>query len=188
MSSETTKHQLFTSLYQKSYDKVRRQAAFLCRNKSEAEDVTQEAFLRAYRHFDKCIDVAMFENWVLKIAKNVFLDLQRYKSRRVQQTALTHESIAEEFEAHLIDDRPNPEEEYMNEQIDPEIIAAINQLPTEQREMLWQLVVEQADYSEIASRYGIPVGSVKSRIFRACQRLRNTYLPHFVAKRGLRTA
>ncbi len=185
MSQTTPSKQLFDELSKKSYDKVRRQATFLCRNKSEAEDVTQEAFLRAYRHFDKCVDVNMFENWVLKIAKNVFLDLQRYKSRRIQQAALTHENISEEYEAHLIDERPNPEEVLLNNQIAPELIEALNLLPTEQREMLWQLAVEQADYQEVAERFGIPVGSVKSRVFRASQRLRHTYLPNFLAKRGL---
>jgi len=185
MSTQATSRQLFEQLSKKAYEKVRRQATFLCRNKSEAEDVTQEAFLRAYRHFDKCVDVKMFDNWVLKIAKNVFLDLQRYKGRRIQQASLTHENIPEEYEAHLIDNRPNPEEQLLDAQIAPELLEALEQLPTEQREMLWQLTVEQADYKEVAERFGIPVGSVKSRVFRATQRLRNTYLPHYLEKRGL---
>jgi len=188
MSETKRNQQNFEELSRKAYDKVRRQAMFFCRNRAEAEDVTQEAFLRAFRHFDKCVDTKTFENWVLKIAKNVFLDLQRYKGRRVQTSPLMTDAMNEDYDSHLMDESPNPEDTYMSAQIDPELIAALDLLPEQQRAMLWLLTVEQADYAEIAARFGIPVGSVKSRIFRACQRLRNTYLPHFLAKRGMTPA
>lgn len=177
--------QRFERLVAEYYGKVKRFALFLCRNNADAEDLTQEAFARAYRNYDLCKESGSFENWILKITKHLYLDTQRRKARRYRLAPLSHEGITEDCAEHLADDRARPDTVLMAATWDEHLLEALGQLDPQQRELLWLICVEQTPYAEVAAKLNIPVGSVKSRMFRAVRRLRLAYTRRPSSEYGL---
>jgi RNA polymerase sigma-70 factor (ECF subfamily) len=141
-----------------------RVARGVLRNTADAEDVAQEALLRAYRHFDRLRDRNRFRGWLVRIAFRLALDRLRSRKRsEVRDTlwsqpehrppAATAEDLAasNEFQAHL--DR------------------ALEELPEKLRLVLLLAALEGHTIEEIAGMVGISTGTVKSRIFYARRQL-----------------
>jgi RNA polymerase sigma-70 factor (ECF subfamily) len=141
-----------------------RVARGVLRNSADAEEVAQEALLRAYRSFDRLRDRNRFRAWLVRIAFRLALDRLRLAKRREQRDVFwsqpahqppiaTAEDLAasSEFQAHL--DR------------------ALEELPEKLRLVLLLAAMEGHTIDEIASLLGIPVGTVKSRIFVARKQL-----------------
>jgi RNA polymerase sigma-70 factor (ECF subfamily) len=141
-----------------------RVARGVLRNTADAEDVAQEALLRAYRRFDRLRDRNRFRAWLVRIAFRLALDRLRSGKRRElrdtlwsqperQAPAATAEDIAasSEFQAHLEN--------------------ALEELPEKLRLVLLLAAMEGRTIEEIAALVGIPVGTVKSRIFLARKQL-----------------
>jgi RNA polymerase sigma-70 factor, ECF subfamily len=141
-----------------------RVARGVLRNTADAEDVAQEALLRAYRSFDRLRDRNRFRAWLVRISFRIALDRLRSAKRREQRDvlwsqpahqppAVTAEDLAasSEFQAHL--DR------------------ALEELPEKLRLALLLAAMEGHTSDEIAALLGIPVGTVKSRIFVARKQL-----------------
>ena len=141
-----------------------RVARGVLRNSADAEDVAQEALLRAYRNFDRLRDRNRFRAWLVRISFRLALDRLRSAKRREQRDGLwsqpTHQSPAataedlaasNEFQAHL--DR------------------ALAELPEKLRLVLLLAAMEGHTIDEIAALLAIPVGTVKSRIFVARKQL-----------------
>ncbi len=141
-----------------------RVARGVLRNSADAEDVAQEALLRAYRSFDRLRDRNRFRAWLVRISFRLALDRLRSAKRREQRDVLwsqpvhqppaaTAEDLAasSEFQAHL--DR------------------ALAELPEKLRLVLLLAAMEGHTIDEIAALLGIPVGTVKSRIFVARKQL-----------------
>jgi len=141
-----------------------RVACGVLRNTADAEDVAQEALLRAYRRFDRLRDRGRFRAWLVRITYRLALDRLRSSKRREQRhtfwsqpahqpRAATAEELAasNEFQAHL--DR------------------ALEELPEKLRLVLLLAAMEGHTIDEIAAMLGIPAGTVKSRIFFARKQL-----------------
>ena len=141
-----------------------RVARGVLRNSADAEDVAQEALLRAYRRFDRLRDRNRFRAWLVRIAFRLALDRLRSGKRRElrdtlwsqperQPRAATAEDLAasSEFQAHLEE--------------------ALAELPEKLRLVLLLAAMEGHTIEEIAALVGIPVGTVKSRIFLARKQL-----------------
>ncbi len=141
-----------------------RVARGVLRNSADAEDVAQEALLRAYRSFDRLRDRNRFCAWLVRISFRLALDRLRSAKRREQRDVLwsqpahqppaaTAEDLAasSEFQAHL--DR------------------ALEELPEKLRLVLLLAAMEGHTIDEIAALLGIPAGTVKSRIFVARKQL-----------------
>jgi RNA polymerase sigma-70 factor (ECF subfamily) len=141
-----------------------RVARGVLRNSADAEDVAQEALLRAYRSFDRLRDRGRFRAWLVRISFRLALDRLRSAKRREQRDvfwsepahqlpAATAEDLAasNEFQAHL--DR------------------ALAELPEKLRLVLLLAAMEGHTIDEIANLLGIPIGTVKSRIFVARKQL-----------------
>ncbi len=139
-------------------------ACGVLRNTADAEDVAQEALLRAYRRFDRLRDRGRFRAWLVRITYRLALDRLRSSKRREQRhtfwsqpahqlRAATTEELAasNEFQAHL--DR------------------ALEELPEKLRLVLLLAAMEGHTIDEIAAMLGIPAGTVKSRIFFARKQL-----------------
>ena len=133
------------------------------RNTAEAEDVAQEAILRAYRRFERLKD-RNFRAWLVRIAFRLALDRLRSLKRQEQRETLwsrpegkppspTAEDLAaaSEFQAHLD--------------------QALEELPEKQRLVLLLSAMEGHTIEEVAAMLGLPVGTVKSRIFTARKKL-----------------
>lgn len=137
-------------------------ARWLVRNDHDAEDVVQEAYLRAYRFFDS-FHGTDGRAWILTIVRNACYTLLQ-QNRRVQV------AIDDEM-TELRDTRPNPEVLHLAE-VDQQLLRrAIEELPHEFREAIILRELEGLSYKEIGAITGTPLGTVMSRLSRARQRL-----------------
>jgi RNA polymerase sigma-70 factor (ECF subfamily) len=170
-----TETRAFEGLMQATYRKVYNLAYRLSGNRSDAEDLTQEAFFRAYRSFDSYQGDKPFENWVLRIVGRLFLDLLRYRRRRVSTVSYDAPLQRDGGEDDLFFEKAGsetPETALMATELDPALESAIKQLPADQRMVVWLADVEGLSYKEIASLIGAPIGTVRSRLHRTHKALK----------------
>ncbi len=143
----------------------------LLRDYQHAEDVTQDAFLRAYSSLSQ-YSGGSFRAWLTRIATNRCYDLLRASQRRPAQS-LDGQSIEEE-PRWSVEPRPDdPEQLAMRTALARRLDRALDLLPEEQRLMVFLYDVHGYDYEEIAQIAGISLGTVKSRLSRARSRLRD---------------
>ncbi len=166
----------FQEMMDRSYKKVFNLAYRLSGNRADAEDLTQEAFFRAYRSFHSYEGDRPFENWIFRIVTRLFLDMKRAKKRRVK-TVSSDSPLTAEFSGDTVmfesaDNRPSPEETLLSEHLSEDLEHSLAHLSAEQRELIWMADVEQVPYSEIAARFSAPVGTIRSRLHRAHKQLR----------------
>ncbi|QFZ16777.1 RNA polymerase sigma factor SigE [Saccharothrix syringae] len=145
-------------------DRVYRLAYRLTGNQHDAEDLTQETFIRVFRSLAS-YKPGTFEGWLHRITTNLFLDMARRRSR-VRMEALPEE------QDRIAGDDPSPEEVYDETHLDPELQAALDELPPEFRAAVVLCDVEGLSYEEIGATLGIKLGTVRSRIHRGRQALR----------------
>lgn len=170
----------FRSLMEQTYKKVFNLAYRLAGNRTDAEDLTQEAFFRAYRAFGDFEGDRPFENWIFRIVNRLFLDLIRTKSRRVQTVSydapVRTDKGEDLYSVEAADQNPSPEQEMLYDTMSEELEAALLKLKPEQRLLVLLADVEGMPYVEIAQVVGVPVGTVRSRLHRAHKALRQHLL------------
>jgi RNA polymerase sigma-70 factor (ECF subfamily) len=139
-------------------------ARWLTRNEHDAEDVVQEAYMRAFKFFSG-FRGGDSRAWLLTIVRNTcYTWLQQNRSREFA-TGLDHESYTAESEA------PDPEANLLRN-VDTEMLKrAIDELPVEFREAIVLRELEEMSYKEIADISGVPLGTVMSRLARGRKRL-----------------
>ena len=142
-------------------------------NADDALDLSQEAFLRAWRALGQYQFEASFSTWLFRLTSNICIDFLRRKKRR-QETSLTesYEDSDEGAELSVPDAQPSPEQQAMTNETRIELARAMEQLSPEHREILQLRVIEDLPYEQIADILGVRVGTVKSRLARARLSLR----------------
>ncbi|WP_307860533.1 RNA polymerase sigma factor SigE [Actinokineospora baliensis] len=145
-------------------DRVYRLAYRLSGNAHDAEDLTQETFIRVFRSLAS-YKPGTFEGWLHRITTNLFLDMVRRRSR------LRMEGLPEDTD-RIEGDEPSPEEVYDETHLDPDLQAALDELPPEFRAAVVLCDVEGLSYEEIGATLGVKLGTVRSRIHRGRQALR----------------
>ncbi len=165
----------FQDLMNRSYRKVYNMAYRLVGNRVDAEDLTQEAFFRAYRGFEHFEGDKPFENWILRIVNRLFLDLLRSKKRRV--TTISYDApLNSDSNDQLYFDVPDqtldPEKVLMNHTFCEEVQTTLDALSPEQQLLITLADIEQVPYKEIASILGKPIGTIRSRLHRAHKAMR----------------
>ncbi|GAB1595494.1 RNA polymerase sigma factor RpoE [Lysobacter claricitrinus] len=134
---------------------------------SECQDVAQEVFMRAYRALGNFRGDAQFSTWLHRIAVNTAKNHLVAQHRR-PPTDDIDVMDAEQFDPSLrLRDTDTPEHELLRQEIETTVMDAVNRLPVELREAITLREVEGLSYDEIAERMGCPIGTVRSRIFRA---------------------
>ena len=144
-------------------------ARWLTGNTADAEDVVQDAYLRAFRYFD-AFRGDSFRVWLLKIVRNAFLDW--VKDNR--SSRLVFEPAEETAESYP-DPQPNVEAMLLERVNRETLTALVERLPSEYREVLVLREIEDLSYKEIAEVTGIPAGTVMSRLSRARLALRKAW-------------
>ena len=148
-------------------------------NHADAEDITQEAFIRAYRFLDRYDPSLPFENWLYRIIANVFIDDVRrrpkVKLQSLDQT-VTARSTAGEVHLELPDDSTNPETMMMQAALDEPLQRALESLPRDFRHAVILADIEGLSYEEIAAVMGCSLGTVRSRLHRGRKLMRNRLL------------
>lgn len=145
-----------------------RVAYLVVRDWSEAEDVTQDAFVKAYRSFDRFRAEAPFRPWVLRIVRNEALNRVRSTKRRDSLALqITNDPVSG-------DAAPSPETEVMSQDERRHLLGLIEDLPQRYRSVIVHRYLLDLSEEETSEILGLPVGTVKSRSSRAVQRLRRS--------------
>jgi RNA polymerase sigma-70 factor (ECF subfamily) len=147
--------------------KVIKLVARLLRDPAEAEDVAQEAFVKAYRALGSFRGDSAFYTWLYRIAVNTARNSIASRQRR----PLDYEADLSESEQTAVDSRMShsdtPEANLLSEEIRTTVNRAVEDLPEDLRTAIILREVEGLSYEEIAAAMDCPVGTVRSRIFRA---------------------
>jgi RNA polymerase sigma-70 factor (ECF subfamily) len=144
---------------------------------SECQDVAQEAFLRAYRAMGSFRGDAQFYTWLHRIAVNTAKNHLVAHGRR-PPTDDIDVADAEQYDSGIrLRDNDTPERELMRQQMEQTVMRAVEALPEELRTAITLREVEGLSYEEIAARMDCPIGTVRSRIFRAREAIEQELAP-----------
>ena len=139
-----------------------------------ALDLTQEVFIKVYNSIRRYRSEFKFSTWIYKIAHNAAVDHLRRNSTR--WLGLTSGIEGDQYDLPLESRRPSPEEESEKEERRAEIETVVRQLPTAYRELVLLRHSHDMSYDEIAEVTGLPLGTVKNRLFRAREAMRQEFV------------
>ena len=162
-------------------DTLYRVARRLTGEPADAEDLVQEALLKAWRGWAGFTPGSNARAWLLTILRNAFVS--RWRSRRREGTSVPLDD-AEPFLAARGNGEEDPGGRFFDQLMDAKVTQAVEALPDEYREAVVLSDLEGLPYAEVAEVLGVPVGTVKSRLFRARRRLQRTLHDHAV-ERGI---
>jgi RNA polymerase sigma-70 factor (ECF subfamily) len=138
-------------------------------DRHKAEDLTQETFLRAYRHWHTYTPGTSCRSWLFTICRNAFLRGEERRGRRREvldsELDVDVEAISS-VEAFAEIQTADPERAFFDSFVDEEVMAAVSRLPDEFREAVVLSDLEGLGYHEIAAVLDVPLGTVKSRLYR----------------------
>ena len=160
--------QAFDKLVQKYQRKLSRLLSRFIRDHAEVEDVTQEAFIKAYRALPSFRGESAFYTWLYRIGINTAKNYLVAKGRRAPTSTDFDADEAEVFDdADQLRDINTPERILHSKQIGHTVTAAMEALPEELRQAIILREIEGMSYEDIALEMSCPIGTVRSRIFRA---------------------
>jgi len=158
----------FELLVNKYERKLQRLLSRLVRDPAEVEDVTQEAFIKAYRALPTFRGESAFYTWLYRIGINTAKNYLTAQGRKGPATVdIDPEDAESASENELARDSSTPEQEMMSRQVAETVNAAMEGLPEELRSAIMLREIEGMSYEEIAAIMNCPIGTVRSRIFRA---------------------
>jgi RNA polymerase sigma-70 factor, ECF subfamily len=148
------------------------------RDSAEVEDVTQEAFIKAYRALPGFRGESAFYTWLYRIGINTAKNYLLALGRRAPTSTQFDAEESEEFEdAGLLHEVSTPENELMSKQVVDVVNSSLQQLPEDLRTALTLREIEGLSYEEIAEVMNCPIGTVRSRIFRAREAIATNLRP-----------
>lgn len=166
-------------------DAVYRFGLRLSGSPDRAEDLVQETFLRAYRSWDQYTPGTQCKSWLFTICRNVFL---RQRERGQRHDEIVAENVRRDGPGAVEPVNPvwmsvigvDPEGDFFDSIVDAEILQAIDDLPEEYRTAVVLSDLEGLPYNEIADLMDVPVGTVKSRLFRGRRQLQKVLYDYAV--------
>ena len=178
----------FEGLALRHLDALYAAALRLTRNERDAEDLVQDAFLRAFRFFDKFERGTNIKAWLFKILTNTFIN--RYR-RSVKERTLVdgpeRESVTDQLVSRdAADQAGDPERHFFGRLVSDDVVRAVDALPIDFRMVVILADLQEFSYKEIADILDIPVGTVMSRLFRG-RRLLQKALAGYAAESGFGT-
>jgi len=144
-------------------------------NREDAEEATQDAFVRVYRNLDKFRGDARFVTWLYRIVVNVCLSMAR-RSRRKPDTITLSPDEVEGFARQMPVSYLNPEAIFEQNEFKEQVRTLISKLPPLYSAVITMHHLQSLSYDEIAESLEVPIGTVKARLFRARVALRNLVL------------
>ncbi len=168
----------FELLVVKYERRIARLLSRMIRDQSEIEDVSQEAFIKAYRALPSFRGESAFYTWLYRIAINTAKNHLSTLGRRPVLSAEYEDEDGDSVDAaSLVPDFHTPETELSNKQIVSTVNEAVDALPEELREAITLREMDGMSYDEIAAAMDCPIGTVRSRIFRAREAIANRLRP-----------
>ena len=167
----------FDKLVQRYHKQAYNIAYRLTGNHADAEDLTQEAFVRAFRFFDNYRRDLPFENWLFRIISNLFVDdLRRKPKARIHSldAPVGNDPNGDNSAYFEVPDmRENPERVVLHEELDEQIQRALDALPADFRMTVILADIQGMSYEEISEAMGCSLGTVRSRLHRGRKLLRS---------------
>lgn len=164
----------FETLYERHRTLVYRFAYQMIPRRDDAEDITQEAFVRAYQSLNRYRDEAKFTTWLLRIVTNLCTDRSRMHQRR---TNLETQESGGALTWMTVGNTDDPIENLEHERRKQALRTALESLPVHHRTAVVLRDIEEREYSEIAEVFGCSVGGAKLRVLRARRALRDRIAP-----------
>lgn len=149
-------------------DALYRVALRLSGNPSDAEDLVQETMLRAYRSWERYTPGTNAKGWLLTILRHLFINEYRRRSRHPETVDV---DTIEPFALFQEVQEEDPQGAFFDRIVDDEVLRAVDQLPEAFREAVTLSDVEGLSYEEVAKVLDVPVGTVKSRLYRGRRQL-----------------
>jgi RNA polymerase sigma-70 factor (ECF subfamily) len=160
--------QAFSLLVEKYHRKLARLLSRFIRDPAEVEDVTQEAFIKAYRALPAFRGDSAFYTWLYRIGINTAKNYLMALGRRAPTSTEVEAEEAEGYEGgEQLRDINTPESLLLSNEIAETVNATIEKLPEELRKAIQMREIEGMSYEDIAQAMDCPIGTVRSRIFRA---------------------
>ena len=158
----------FDLLVIKYQRKLARLLSQFIRDSAEVEDVTQEAFIKAYRALPSFRGDSAFYTWLYRIGINTAKNFLVSQGRKLPTLQGYDNQDAEDFEdSGLLKEMNTPESELMSQEIAQTVNKTLDSLPEELRTAIVLREIDGLSYEEIANIMNCPIGTVRSRIFRA---------------------
>ncbi len=155
---------------------------YLLRNREDAEDITQETFITAWKHRNK-LRPKTVRSWLLKCAQNLCFNLLKRDKFQVHLTGGDDTDPETELETlmhtHSGRSNPSPDEIVIQQELKDSVQCAIKKLPSEMRSVIIMRELNGMSFKEIAEVLEQPEGTVKSTAFRARKRLRELLRPYW---------
>jgi RNA polymerase sigma-70 factor (ECF subfamily) len=163
----------FQPLLEAHQSRVYNLALRMLGNEREAEDAAQEAFVHVFARLASYKPEWRFKTWIMTITSNLCID--KLRRRRLEPSSFTDYAQRangdEETEVEFISHEPQPDAVLVRKQRDAAIQALLNELPAEDRSMVAQFYFNEQSYEDIARTMNTTVSAVKSRLFRARQKM-----------------
>ncbi len=162
----------YQGLVEKYQERVYHLVYGMIRNREDAADIAQDAFVKAHRALASFRVESTFYTWLYRIAHNLVVDLIR-KRRRAAEVGFDDAVAARDDEGGILDlhSADGPGRIADRREVHTAVMAALQQLPDDQREVVLLREVEELSYKEIADAMDIPEGTVMSRLFYARRKL-----------------
>jgi len=155
-------HRAFEALVVKYQDRIYRVVQRMVGGSEAVDDIAQEVFIRAYRSIGDFKGESSLYTWLYKIALNLCRNFYRTRGRRP-----VHEEIGEDGSTTVLEaEGGSPEDEVLRREFWEQLRRGLDGLPEEQREAIVLCDLEGMSYEEMADVMGVPIGTVRSRIFR----------------------
>jgi len=181
--ARTGDSQAFTELVSHYERKIYRLAKNITQNNEDAEDVLQDAFLKAYEHLDSFQGNSKFYTWIVRIAVNeALMKLRKRKSDRTVPLDEPMDLGEETVEREIAVWEDNPEQRYSSEEMQRILNEAVDTLKPDFRTVFVLRDIEELSTEETAEALGISVPAVKSRLLRARLALREKLTRQFKRK------
>ncbi|MDY6322656.1 MAG: sigma-70 family RNA polymerase sigma factor [Succinivibrio sp.] len=136
---------------------------------ADASDIAQEAFIKAFRALPNFRGESSFYTWLYRIVTNAAKSFLESSQKQRSQVDVDDEVFASSKLPESLTDVQTPDRIMESEELKQVILKAVSELPAELREAFTLREVEEMSYEEIAAKAGVPIGTVRSRIFRARQ-------------------
>jgi RNA polymerase sigma-70 factor (ECF subfamily) len=177
----------FELLVIKYQHKLARLLSRFIRDAGEVEDVTQEAFIKAYRALPSFRGDSAFYTWLYRIGINTAKNHLVTMRRRAPTVTEVDNEEAEDIESgDQLKDMNTPESQMMTRQIAETVNSSLENLPEELRTAITLRELDGLSYEEIAQIMNCPIGTVRSRIFRAREAIAERLRPHLDAQKDRR--
>jgi RNA polymerase sigma-70 factor (ECF subfamily) len=139
----------------------------------DAEDLTIEAFGKAFKNLKQYTPKYAFSTWLFKIATNNCIDFMRKKSKGVRVVNPVHDENSTEVLKLVPDTKPDPEEEFIREQKIDAMQQVVHRLKPHYKRLIELRYFKEYTYEEIVNELDLPLGTVKAQLFRAREFLYN---------------